>query len=485
MWGASPTSLTIGGTSSIGLSSALALNGGIYTINDPKGLANFSGLISGAGSLNLTGKPTFSGPITGGPLPAAGSSVVLSGAVSGGSYSPVTGAAISLSGTYSGPLSNLAPSGGTLVIADNTSSGTLSVYNGTFLATSSTSFGPATLVLNGGTLGATTALTGSNAITNPLTWGTLLNPPQMNVGGSAKFTLSGSLDLGSTPLVTYTINDPAGLSTLSGAITDQGNLTFIGSPTLAGVNSYSSGTFFSPNSFPSITNNLAFGTSTLSFSNGGFQATTPLTGANAIANPWVISSGSAAYFFGTNAIQLSAAATLTGSQSIHITNPALTVNLSGLLSGGGTLILATETATSGNGALVVNNPNNTFTGGFTLQSNGGNVDVQGASTTGPAGAVTSGPLGTGPVTLNSANTTFSNLWNSSVTAVTLGNNLNIYDAAGFSSASGLNFTGTTTLTGPDNAGMTQLFVAANSNVTFAGVISGGTKGINLRAPAVS
>ena len=218
----------------------------------------------------------------------------------------------------------------------------------------------------------------------------------------------------------------------------------------------------------------------LVFNGGGFQAGMPLSGA--LANAWLISSGSAAYFFGTNAIQLSGSSTITGSESIHIPNPALTVTLSGLLNGGGTLIRATDTATSGNGALVINNPNSTFTGGFTLQSNGGNVDVQGASTTGPAGAVTSGPLGTGPVTLNSANTTFSNLWNSSATPVTLGNNLNIYDAAGFTSTAGLNFTGTTTLTGPDNAGITQLFVGASSNVTFAGVISGGTNGINLRAP---
>ena len=154
VWGTSPASLTIGGTN-IGLSSALALNGGVYTINDPKGLANFSGLISGAGTLASNGNPTFSGPITGGTfLPASGSSVVLSGAVSGGTFSPTAGGAMVLSGTYSGLVANLAPSGGTLVIADNTSSGTLNVANGAFFATNSSSFGPTTLEFSGGTLGA-------------------------------------------------------------------------------------------------------------------------------------------------------------------------------------------------------------------------------------------------------------------------------------------------------------------------------------------
>ena len=131
-----------------------------------------------------------------------------------------------------------------------------------------------------------------------------------------------------SPSATYTIIDPAGLSTFSGAISDLGNLTFIGSPTLAGVNSYSGSTIFNANSLPAITNNQAFGTSTLVFNSGGFQASTPLTGP--LSNPWAISAGSAAFFYGTNAIQLSGASTITGSESIHIPNSATTVTLSGL-----------------------------------------------------------------------------------------------------------------------------------------------------------
>ena len=267
-----------------------------------------------------------------------------------------------------------------------------------------------------------------------------------------------------------------------GTISDLGNLTFVGSPTLAGVNTYSGSTIFNANSLPAITNNQAFGTSTLVFNSGGFQASTPLTG--------------------PLSQHLDDQRRLGGLLLRDEPHPAFrrlhdhrqrehphpefgqTVTLSGLLSGGGTLIRATDTATSGNGGLVINNSGNTFSGGFTLQSNGGNVDVQGASTTRRAGAVTAGPLGTGPVTLNNANTTFSYLLNSSATPVTLANAVNIYDAAGFISQSGLTFTGTTTLTGPDNGGITQLFLGPNSNVTFAGVISSGTaKGINLRQVA--
>ena len=110
-----------------------------------------------------------------------------------------------------------------------------------------------------------------------------------------------------------------------------------------------------------------------------------------------------------------------GRESIHVTNPNLTVTLSGLISGGGTLVRASDTAGQINGTLVINNPNNTFGGGFTLQSLGGNVDVQGASTNGSPSSFTAGPLGTGTVTLGSTTSGLNYLLNSSATPVTLAN----------------------------------------------------------------
>ena len=73
-------------------------------------------------------------------------------------------------------MAGLAPSGGTLVIADNLSSGTLNVANGAFIASSTAGFGPATLELDGGTLAATTPLTGAAALSNPLVWGASPQP---------------------------------------------------------------------------------------------------------------------------------------------------------------------------------------------------------------------------------------------------------------------------------------------------------------------
>ena len=76
-----------------------------------------------------------------------------------------------------------------------------------------------------------------------------------------------------------------------------------------------------------------------------------------------------------------------------VLNPGLTVTLSGSISGSGTLVRAAGAGGEINGTLIINNPCNTFSGGFTLQSLGGNVDVQGASTTVSAGSVTPAPWG--------------------------------------------------------------------------------------------
>ena len=191
-----------------------------------------------------------------------------------------------------GPLANLAPlAGGTLVIADNVTAGTLTIAGGAYEATNSPSFGPAILSLDGGTLAATTALTGSNAIGNVLTLTTSgAGSRTLNFGGSSMLQLSSPLVLSGTT----TINDPGGVGILSGVISGSGLLSLSGSPTLTNANTYSGGTKLnsgearSPTARPSARERS---TST----GGGFQADHPLDGA-AITNPWAISKGSAAYF---------------------------------------------------------------------------------------------------------------------------------------------------------------------------------------------
>ncbi|MGA2033335.1 MAG: PA14 domain-containing protein, partial [Thermoguttaceae bacterium] len=426
-----------------------------YTLNIDHGLVlNNSGTISvGPGSVSLSASNNGNLSQSVGTLTAvSGGILTLLDPMSSGYYAPAATGTVVLASTYSGLLANLAPaSGGTLVINSNVTAGTLNVAGGGYFANNSSSFGPTTttLSLNGGTLGATTALTGSNAVANPLTWGAT---PTLNFSGASNLELSGSLGLTSG---TCNLNDPATHGTLSGVISGSGGLNITGYPTLTGSNTYSGGTTLNNATNVAIYNNRAFGTGTITFNNGGFQATTtPLTGANAVANPWTIAAGSAAYFNGANAYQLSGSASLaTGNESIHVTNPALTVTLSGVISGtGATLIRATDAANQSNGTVVISNSGNTFGGGFTLQSLGGNIDVQGASTTLSSGTVGSGPLGTGTITLGSANNGWINLENTAPVAVTLANPMRIYDACGYASVAGLTFSGPVTLTGPGNNG---------------------------------
>ena len=362
--------ITLTGSGAVPIAAGQTLNLGTangYTMTSGPtfGFSNSGTISGGPGSVSLN-LAVSAGTVTAGNN---GTLTVLN-AVSGGYFAPAATGTVVLGGSYSGLLGNLAPaSGGTLVVNTNVSSGTLNVVGGAFVAANSLSFGPATLLFSGGSLGAATALTGSNAI----------------------------------------------------------------------------------------------------------------------ANSWTIPAGSAAYFNGNNALELSASTSLAvGSENIHLTSSGLGVTLSGLIGGSGGLVRASDTANQTNGTLIVNNPGNTFSGGFTLQSYGGNVNVQGASTvTGSGGSIVSGPLGTGAITIGSSNNGFIGLNNSSSTAATLANPVNFYDGCAFTSVSGLTFSGPVTLTGPgqgaSNNGVMDIWLGANSNIAFGGVISGVAKGINLRS----
>ena len=481
--------ITLAGSNQVPIAAGQTLNLGAangYALNLSSGLVfSNSGTISaGPGSVSLSAinLTTSAGTLSA----SAGGTLVLPNNMAGitATYAPASGGTVQFSGDYQGAIASLLPAaGGTLLFAGSTSmSGTLNVAGGAFVAGNPNSFGSTTLQINGGSLGALRAV----SVSNPLVWGAMRT---LNFGGSSLLTLSASLGLAGGN--SYTVNDAGAHGNLAGVISGGGTLNITGNPTLSATNTYTGGTVLSGSASPILTNNLAFSTGLLTFNNGGFQAGSPLTGANAVANPWTIPAGAAAYFGGGTAFQLSSSAALSGSQAIHITNPGLTVTLSGLISGAGTLTRATDTANQVNGTLVINNPGNTFSGGFVLQSYGGNVDVQGASTTPPSGTVTSGPLGSGPITLgNNANNAYFYLMNSSATPVTLANALNIYDIGGFASLSGLTLAGATTLTGPsgDNAGIAQIYLgAANSNVTLAGTIAGNSaaNGLNLRQGAGS
>jgi autotransporter-associated beta strand protein len=481
-------SVTLAGAGTLPIQPGQTLNLGDvngYTLTIDPGLSfSNSGTINvPAGSVSLQASNL---PYAGGTFSAAsGGTLTLASQMTAGIYAPANGGTVILT-SYSGSLANLVPqSGGNLVIQSNASAGTLNIQTGIFNASSNSSFGPAVLEFNGGYLGATTGVTLGNA----LVWGP---NPTLNFTGNNNVNLTAPLALPSGG-TTYTVNDPNTRGTLSGVISGPGTLSLNGYPTIAGVNTYTGGTQLNTNSndAATITNNQAFGAGLITFNNGGFNASTPLTGANAIANPWTIPNNSHAYFFGANAIELSSPSTVSGTEYIDIPNNSqgLTVILSGVLSGTGNLVRnnnGNANNNSINGTLVLNNPASTFSGGFTLSSQGGNLDVQGTSTSGPAGSPTSGPLGTGQFQIGTSNNTGGLGVLNSGAAVTLGNPLYIVDNAAYWSTSGLNFTGPVTLGASglnfylgtnaqaNNAGFT------NSSVTFSGLISGGAGiGINL------
>ncbi len=326
------------------------MSNGYTLLIDPGLQFSNSGTIS-AGLGNVSLSPDNLTTSAGTLSAASGGTLTMGGLVTGlagsATYSPAAAGTVVLSGTFAGPLKYLAPlAGGSLVINDNSSSGTLNLAGGAYLATSNAAFGPATLALDGGTLAATTPLTGSNAIANLLVLNTSGGTAARTlcIGGSFPLQLSSTLSLSSG---TTTINDPIGLATLSGAISGAGVLALSGSPTLTNINTYSGGTKFNPGE-ATITSNLALGSGTITFNGGGFQGTIPLTGDNAVANPWAITSGSAsgAYFSGANAIQLSSSTAMPKNATEYITlaNPNLTVTLPGLISGSGGLTLASPLA---------------------------------------------------------------------------------------------------------------------------------------------
>ncbi len=421
----------------------------------------------GLGPTNLA---TSSGTFTA----VSGGTLGLAGVVSSGKFAPQSLGTVVLSGTYSGPLANLVPaSGGILVLNDNTTSGTLNIAGGGYYASSPGAFGPATLALSGGSLGATTALTGSNAVPAALVWG---SSRTLNISGPAAVQLSSSLALSSG---SYGINDPAGLSILSGVISGSGGLVYDNLGTASGFNTYTGGTTLPVGSNPTITNRGAFGASlnpgsgALTFNGGGFTASQPLTGELAVPNPWGFNGSATAHINGTNAVELSGNAALPVGAvgAIIVVNPANSLTLSGVISGSGALETVYNGANNENGTLIINGQN-TFSGGFFLNSNTGILDLR-SSTVLSGTQIVSGPLGKGTFTNGSNNNGWIGVANNGGAAVTIANPMTINGNTGFSSAVGLTWSGPITL-----AQNNPINLYDGGTVSLTGPIGGG-EALNL------
>ena len=278
-----------------------------------------------------------------------------------------------------------------------------------------------------------------------LVWG---SSRTLNISGPAAVQLSSSLALSSG---SYGINDPAGLSILSGVISGSGGLVYDNLGTASGFNTYTGGTTLPVGSNPTITNRGAFGASlnpgsgALTFNGGGFTASQPLTGELAVPNPWGFNGSATAHINGTNAVELSGNAALPVGAvgAIIVVNPANSLTLSGVISGSGALETVYNGANNENGTLIINGQN-TFSGGFFLNSNTGILDLR-SSTVLSGTQIVSGPLGKGTFTNGSNNNGWIGVANNGGAAVTIANPMTINGNTGFSSAVGLTWSGPITL----------------------------------------
>lgn len=170
----------------------------------------------------------------------------------------------------------------------------------------------------------------------------------------------------------------------------------------------------------------------------------------------------------------------TWSQSVNANG---TVKANGAISGSFGISLTGDLASE---SFVFNSGSSTFTGGVTV-SGAGSAEpnlVIGTSSTGPAGAPTSGPLGTGTLNLGDG----SSLETSTGSLITLANPILAGDGTNgnqivFGGSLGQNFTPSTHLliAGPVtlNDLDIELDAGANSVVTFAGNLNGYTSGVCL------
>lgn len=261
--------------------------------------------------------------------------------------------------------------------------------------------------------------------------------------------------------------------TMNSSLTGTGGLTVYnttaGNITLAAANTYTGGTTVNATGSGNLTlgNASALGNGAVTLIAGTPNNT---VGANfALANP-VNFNNSVVTLGGGNRILFVGPITVAGSNQFSVGNAAF---LGGMIRDGatpGSINMLSGTA------LVMLNPNNTYSGGTNL--GGGNLQVN-ASSTGAPGAVTKGPLGTGPTNLTggvlqNGNTGVADYSVNSVTlhnAVTL---INTSTVIGGPATTAAGDGGEMTLAGPVTVG------GANNNfgtaVGFGFTISGNISG---------
>ena len=295
----------------------------------------------------------------------------------------------------------------------------------------------------------------------------------MSMGNNTLTFNGGTIDFGSAEGI---LNQNNANLTVNSSLTGTGGLTVTnttaGAITLGAANSYTGTTTL--NNLNDATAVSLTITTVSAFSNGPVNFTSGQlansVGANfALANPFNFNN-SVVTLGVTNRIFLAGPITLTGNNQITVTNPTF---FSGVVSGPGSL------NDIGGNALVMQNPNSTYSGGTNV---GGTANLQfnSSDTVNGNNVTTSGPLGTGAITFAATAPVFQN-GNTGVpdyiaNAVTLHNAINLINTTlviGGPATTTAGAGGDITLAGTVNVfGTNTLTVAQSFNFTISGVISG-------------
>ncbi len=384
----SSTSLTKNGSGTLTLATAntyagaTAINAGTVTLSGSGTLGSGSAVTLGGGKLDLGAlTPPTVGAVS---ITAAASSgnTITNGSLTGTAYagSLTSGNAVISANLLADGSAGLTMNGagGTLTLAgNNTYTGPTAINAGTVAVSGSGTLGAATapLTLGGGTLdlGASSGTVGAVSITA--------------AAGSGNTIQNGSLT-GSS----YAASLPSGTATVSANLLGTGSLAMSGAGTLllSGNNTYNGGTTISAGTVRAGSATALNSAGTLTMSGTG---TLDLNGYNLTnSNLSAMASG--------NSITTTGAGS--GTDTLTVTALTPTGGLPGLFTNGPTRALALNLTSSGAAIPATTNPNNTYSGGLILGSNMRISPLAASATTGSPGAITSGPFGTGSLTINTS-----------------------------------------------------------------------------------
>ena len=382
----------------------------------------------------------------------------------GDTWSVASGRTLSIGGVISGDSGiTLTGDGTAILLGANTFGGDTTITSGTL------QLGAADVIPNGSGGGdlsvtGTLDLNGNSDTVNGLLGSGVID----NTAGSTSATLSVGDDDRSTTF--------AGTLQNSGAIAALG-LQKIGggSLTLSGANTHSGGTILSSGTviFDSL---IAPGSGTITFDNGGLAPTAAVFSIDGIySNSVTVAGGSTELNTiqstnGTGSVIFDGAVTVNGGTTLTLDNSGSTLDMTGLISGAGGL--ATTGASTEN---FIFRGANTYSGGTLLGGSG--VFIPTVSSTGPAGSPTSGPFGTGALTIGSVAMRSTNTADTSIgNPVVLAGGLTGITATG---EKNLIFTGPVTLTGSRTINSAIGQTVGTSSLVFAGDIDDGASTFGL------